>query len=780
MMIGLNAFILNQAWEGRQHVLQHSDEAQTLQHRVLLANVEQTLRQYDYIASELAQRELPKDVNAELRRLKALDPLLMDILIMSSSGVTQYWSGTGIPPNAADRDFFTALRNDPQRTLYVSPSRLSRAHVGKWYFSLSRPIRDAAGNFQGAVVAIIDLAVFNRDLANSLAMDDASMGVFLADGQVVTRLPEPIGNNLTKIELPDAVKQADDGRLVSLEKVSAFDHIVRLFKWKAIPKYGIWVVTSISKGRILDVWWASFQGTVLLWGLLNILMISGAIAIFRSAKHNFAQMLNFQASQASLSESEERLRLAMSSANQGWFDVNLRTGKVDVSEEYVRMIGYEPDTFKTDLPNWLENVHPEDRDAVTANFQACVEKGGPVSMEYRRQAKSGDWKWIQSVGKIVQSDAGQKPVRMIGIHADITKRKVAELELTKAEEQFRMLFNSISDAVYIASLSDRFIQVNQSACELLGYRQEELLQMGPSSLDTAEHAAMLPDRIQALMMSGQLVFQSEHVHKNGSVIPVELSARIIEFEGEPAILAVSRDISERKRAEMELKRSNAELEQFSYAISHDMRQPLRMISAHLGLLKKSLADHLDTDQRESFNFAVEGAKRLDQMLVSLLEYSRVGRKGEPAALVESRALLDEALLFLGPAIEEAGANIRILGEWPRIFVSPDEMLRLMQNLISNAIKFRVTGRTPEITLTSETKGQVWFMRVADNGVGIIPDQIDRLFQVFQRLQSRAAYEGTGIGLALCRKIAEHHHGRIWAESPGEGQGSTFRVELPLK
>ncbi len=165
-------------------------------------------------------------------------------------------------------------------------------------------------------------------------------------------------------------------------------------------------------------------------------------------------------------------------------------------------------------------------------------------------------------------------------------------------------------------------------------------------------------------------------------------------------------------------------------------------------------------------------------MVGLLEYSRVGHKGEPPVWVESRTLLGEALLYLQPAIVEAQANVRIEGEWPRVLVSRDEMLRLMQNLIANAIKFRVVGRAPEVLVTSETVDNQWRISVADNGVGILPDQIGRLFQVFQRLQSRADYEGNGIGLALCRKIAEHHHGRIWAESAGKHQGSRFCIAQP--
>ncbi|MFA7270047.1 MAG: ATP-binding protein [Sterolibacterium sp.] len=256
----------------------------------------------------------------------------------------------------------------------------------------------------------------------------------------------------------------------------------------------------------------------------------------------------------------------------------------------------------------------------------------------------------------------------------------------------------------------------------------------------------------------------------------------------------NRDITERKLAEQTLRersealqQSNADLEQFAYSVSHDMRSPLRSVMGHLQLLEKGIKDSLDADNCENLAYALESAKRMDAMIVSLLDYSRVGRKTGAKQWLESRAPLDEALGFLDPACEEARAVVSVSGEWPKVFASRDELSRLFQNLIGNALKYREAEQPPRVEVVSVVSGvtgdageQRWRVSVRDHGIGIDPQQIGRLFQFFSRLQSRARYEGTGMGLALCRRIVEHHAGCIWVESAGEGQGSTFIFEIPLQ
>ena len=228
-----------------------------------------------------------------------------------------------------------------------------------------------------------------------------------------------------------------------------------------------------------------------------------------------------------------------------------------------------------------------------------------------------------------------------------------------------------------------------------------------------------------------------------------------------------------------LQSSNADLDRFAYSVSHDMRQPLRMVTGHLQLLAKGIREQLNEDQRENLRYALDGAKRMDTMIISLLEYSRVGRKFDAKKALDSRQPLDQALAFLAPAIAESGAGIAVSGVWPQVLASRDELIRLFQNLVGNAIHYHEVDQPPRIEIESTVTAAAWRVAVRDHGIGIDPQQTDRLFLFFSRLQSRQRFEGTGMGLALCRRIVEHHGGRIWVESEGLGKGSVFIFELPL-
>lgn len=228
----------------------------------------------------------------------------------------------------------------------------------------------------------------------------------------------------------------------------------------------------------------------------------------------------------------------------------------------------------------------------------------------------------------------------------------------------------------------------------------------------------------------------------------------------------------------ELERSNEELEQFAYIASHDLQEPLRMISSYTQLLAKRYKDQLDGDANEFINYAVDGANRMQVLINDLLSYSRVGTKGEEFSHVDLNSVLEAVKANLKGVIEEAGAVIKY-SKLPTVMADNSQMIQLFQNLIGNAVKFRREGVTPEIEITSKKEGNLFRFVVKDNGIGIDKKYLDRIFVIFQRLHTKEEFPGTGIGLAICKKIVERHGGEISVES-AEGKGSDFTFTLQGK
>lgn len=225
----------------------------------------------------------------------------------------------------------------------------------------------------------------------------------------------------------------------------------------------------------------------------------------------------------------------------------------------------------------------------------------------------------------------------------------------------------------------------------------------------------------------------------------------------------------------ELARSNAELEQLAYVASHDLQEPLRMIVSYLQLLDQRYTNRIDADASEFIAFAVDGAKRMQTLIDDLLAYSRLGSRAKPLQPTSCADIVSDALRYLRAAIEESGADV-VCGDLPTVMGDATQLAQLFQNLIANAIKFGGKG-TQVIRIEAEDAGSAWCVSVRDNGIGIAPEYFERIFVMFQRLHSRAKYPGTGIGLALCKRIVDHHQGRIWVESE-LGQGSVFKFTLP--
>ena len=271
--------------------------------------------------------------------------------------------------------------------------------------------------------------------------------------------------------------------------------------------------------------------------------------------------------------------------------------------------------------------------------------------------------------------------------------------------------------------------------------------------------------------------------KDGREILVNALATRIEFQGRISVLLSLRDVTETRRAEEMLKqimgelvRSNTELERFAYVASHDLQEPLRMVASYTQLLARRYKGKLDSDADEFIGYAVDGATRMQQLINALLDYSRISTRAKPFAPTDIEEILSQAITNLRASIKENNAVVTY-DHLPIINADSTQMVQLFQKRVGNAIKCH-SEKQPEVHIGVERNGTEWIFSVRDNGIGIDPQYFDRIFVVFQRLHSRNEYPGTGIGLAICKKIIERHKGRIWVESQ-PGKGATFYFTIPI-
>jgi len=343
----------------------------------------------------------------------------------------------------------------------------------------------------------------------------------------------------------------------------------------------------------------------------------------------------------------------------------------------------------------------------------------------------------------------------------------------------------LPDAILIAGADGRIVLANRRAEELFGYGAGGLVGRSVEDLVPARyrqahaaHRAGYHHRPQVRLMGERRELWA--LRADGSEFPAEIS--LSPLDGGRLVVSAVRDVSERRRIQealerrtRELARSNAELEQFAYVASHDLQEPLRMVASYAQLLERRYGDRLDEDAREFIRYMVEGARRMRDLINDLLDYSRVGRRGRPFAPVSLETVLEEVLAALEPAITETEARITC-GPLPELRADEAQMRQLFQNLLSNAIKFR-GEEPPRVHVGARREGALWHITVEDNGIGIDPQYAERIFLLFQRLHTQREYPGTGIGLAICKKIVERHGGRIWVDTDRR-RGAAFHLVLP--
>jgi PAS domain S-box-containing protein len=547
-----------------------------------------------------------------------------------------------------------------------------------------------------------------------------------------------------------------------------------------------------------------------------------------------------------LRESEARLRLALEAANTGIWDWDVPRNEVTWSDNFEQLFGLAPGTFGRTYEAFLECVHPEDRRLIAQSVQQAVERGAEHDVEFRIRWPDGSVRWMAGQGKVFYDETG-KTARMIGTTIDITERKQVQAELerqTTRSQLFAEVTLKIRQSLHIEEIlhvavtevhrileSDRVLifqlgsdgigkivteAVNSNWSSVLGrdiiedYFQSEYLQRYSqgriytiADIEKAEVPLCLVEFLQQFEVKAKLAVPILLKEKLWGLLiahqcsgPRYWSSFETELLGQLAAqigiaLAQAQLLEQEIRQRQELARSNAELQQFASIASHDLQEPLRKIQAFGNRIKDKCDEALTEQGRDYLERMQNAAQRMQTLIDDLLMLSRVTTKAQPFVPVNLTQVTREVLSDLEVCIQQNQGHVEI-DELPTIDADPIQMRQLLQNLISNALKFHQAGQVQVVKIYSQrfeaqenhpmggsTVPELCQIIVEDNGIGFNEKYLDRIFNVFQRLHSRSEYEGTGMGLAICRKITERHGGSITAES-APGQGATFIVTLPIK
>jgi PAS domain S-box-containing protein len=367
---------------------------------------------------------------------------------------------------------------------------------------------------------------------------------------------------------------------------------------------------------------------------------------------------------------------------------------------------------------------------------------------------------------------------------EVNERRTAEENLLREKSFADAALDSLPGIFYIFNDQGRFLRWNTNFETVSEFPRDEIMRMSPIDFFAGTDRDLVADRIRQVFATGSANVEAEFVSKGGRHRPHFFTGRYLELDGTPCVVGMGIDISERKRAEQalhertaEAMRSNAELEQFAYVASHDLQEPLRAVATYTQLLGRRYRSQLDAEGEATIDRVTAAVHRMQTLIRDLLAYSRLDTRNSEFEPTDCEAVLREVLDNLQMAIDEAGAAVSH-DPLPALLADESQLRQLLQNLIANALKFRAQ-ESPTVHVSAARQRDAWCFCVRDNGIGIDPEYFERIFVIFQRLHGRRPYPGTGVGLAICKKIVERHGGRIWVESQ-PGQGASFLFTIPIR
>ncbi|MGB9202221.1 PAS domain S-box protein [Methanobacterium sp.] len=496
----------------------------------------------------------------------------------------------------------------------------------------------------------------------------------------------------------------------------------------------------------------------------------------------FTDITNRKQSEDLLRESEEKYRNIIETANEGILMTDPSAIITFANSKMAEMLGY---SIKELLG--LDSLTLIDETEIERENQRIDDRKKGVKGEYELKfhKKNNEILWVHGSVSSIYNNEG-KHIGNLTMYTDINDRKKSEEALNNSQKLLHDLINGFPYPIFVKDTEGRFLTTNNKFDELFGFKNEELKGKTDYDIVTKELAESYRISDQKVLEEEKSVrIEDERDLIDGPHTFIANKFPIYDIKGKTyGVGSISTDITERKLLEEqmkitmeELKRSNDELERFAYVSSHDLQEPLRMVTLYSQLLEKRYKESLDDDAEDFIEYIVEGAQRMRQLIEDLLEYSRVNSQAKEFEDVNTEEVLDSVLMNLSISIIEY--NVTISHEnLPTIFADKNQISQIFQNLIINAIKFH-GQKPPKIDVSAKNNGKEWIFAVADNGIGIKSEHQKQIFEVFKRLHTRKEYPGTGIGLSIIQKIVHHHGGQIWVESE-PGKGSTFYFTIPNK
>lgn len=518
------------------------------------------------------------------------------------------------------------------------------------------------------------------------------------------------------------------------------------------------------------------------WGLIwtAILFVAGqSVAIVflllsRASRRRTEQQLQ---------ETQRQHMLALHAGRMGTWRWDTRTGLATWSEVQESLFGLPPGAYDGSETMFLQALHPEDRQGVQEAIQHALATGQDYQREYRVRWPDESEHWLAAQGRLVRSKDGRVEA-VTGVSWDVTERRRVQAKLAASEAEIRITMDSTPALISYIGRDLRYRRVNRTYQEFFGIPAAEIAGRAVwEVLGDDYYKSVRPNLERAL--AGEAVAFETGYSQAGELreLSVRYTPDIAEDGTVRGVVVLVNDVTENKLAKEalarqahQLARSNADLQQFAYVVSHDLQEPLRAVISYSQLLERRYADRLDADAKEFVGYIVGAAQRMSTLIRDLLAYSRVSGPAElSVAPVDMEKAVRWALANLQVAVENSRAEIDVK-PLPAVLGNATQLIQVLQNLIGNALKY-CGGRRPQISICGEAGAGVCTFSVTDNGVGIPAEYQDRVFGMFKRLHGREV-PGTGIGLALCQRIVEAHGGRIWVESE-PGCGSKFLFTLPL-